>query len=205
MKGPFTHFTSPGWQPADRSKTLNDDTRRSAGPVPGQEGPRPVPAATIRPALVYEARVRVNGELRRQTFAEAKTTAEAVQALDAFKTALRNGHPRLSRGGTASRWPTRTPSMSSGFSRTVALQTTLTNVSYRWRHLSDLHDRPLGSISRGEAADKIRALRKQGQAGLLRPLGLGARLGHLQPRHRARVRRDHRQPVRLWSRSCCPR
>jgi hypothetical protein len=71
---------------------------------------------------VYEARVRVNGELRRQTFDQAKTTAEAVQALDAFKTALRNGHRRPSRGGTASPWPMRTPSTSSGSGRTAALR-----------------------------------------------------------------------------------
>ncbi len=39
------------------------------------------------------------------------------------------------------------------------------NVGFRWRHLSDLHSWPLASISRGDAADLIRALRKRGMAG----------------------------------------
>jgi integrase len=114
--------------------------------------------------LVYEARVRVNGELHRETFDQATTTAEAVQALDAFKTALRNGHPSAQsrRNGLT---------LADAFAVYIerlerdGAATTLSNVSYRWRHLSDLHSRPLASVSRGDVADLVRSLRKRGMAG----------------------------------------
>jgi hypothetical protein len=79
MMGPFTHITPPGWQPADRSIPLQDNRR-----TPVHYRGKKVAGLFQRQrstGLVYEARVRVNGEVRRETFAQAKTTAEAVLAL----------------------------------------------------------------------------------------------------------------------------
>ena len=106
-----------------------------------------------------------NGELRRQTFDQAKTSAEAVQALDAFKTALRNSHPSAVSKRHGVTLAEAYDVYVERLQQDGRAQTTLANAAQRWQHLGDLHDRPLASISRGDGAGLIRALRKKGLAG----------------------------------------
>ena len=163
MGGPFTHFTEPGWQPAVRSNTLIDHRR-----TPVHFRGKKVSGLFQRQrstGLVFEARVRVNGELRRETFDQATTTAEAVQALDAFKTALRNGHPSAQSRRNGLTLADAYAVYVERLQQDGRAATTLTNAAQRWRHMGDLHDRPLASISRGDTADLIRALRRRKLAG----------------------------------------
>ena len=142
---------------------MNENSRREAVEYRG----RRVPGLYRRrrsSGAVFEARVRVDGEVRRKTF-DVATVVEAVAELERFKANLRQRDPSVQSPRTAATLAEIYELYTERLHQDKRAATTIANVEQRYRHLNRLHGKPVASITRGDAADLIRDLRRKGLAG----------------------------------------
>jgi hypothetical protein len=91
---------------------------------------------------VFEARCRVDGEVRRKTF-DVSTTAEAVAELDKFKADLRRRDPSVEPARTALTLGGAYELYFERLHQDKRAATTISNAQQRYRRLGRLHGKPV--------------------------------------------------------------